>query len=864
MNFLKQGVGRNVLGLVCGVMLGTAVPAFSYTVQSATPESDGVVYVMSDATRMKLQVCTDRIIRVVYTAKAEFPPAMNAIVVKGDWPQVSFTTSETGDAYVLQTALLSVSVAKSSGAVSYATVGGVPILQETTGKKLTAKTVGGATAYEGTIPFNSTSDEGIYGFGQFQNGQLNQRGLTLEMVQLNQQDCSPFFMSTRGFGVLWNNYSRMTVTPPLTWWCNWATNDAIDYYFIYGPEFDDLIAGYRIITGPAVMWPKWAYGFWQCRNYYPTQTILQDIVKDYRSRGYPIDNIVQDWNYYPQGQNGCQCFEAFRYPDPAGMIKTVHDSLNCHFTISVWPSFNSQSGANYDFMSSKGYLINSNDFLGTTYDAFSDSASKYYWQFINDSLVSKGVDAFWPDATEPEYHTQWVNATTSQGPATKVENLFPLLHSKNLYDGFRKALDGKKRVCNLTRSYFAGSQRLGAAYWTGDIANDFNTYVKQIPALLNISASGLPLSCTDIGGFNGEVTANIITRWFQWGAFNPVFRIHGTRSCNEIWCWGEETEKILLKYLKLRYRLFPYVYSLAWKVTNEHYTMMRPMAFDFRTDPTVRNLASEFMFGPAMLVCPVTESATATSRAVYLPAGTWYDFWTGEAHTGAAGQIITAPCPMETMPLYVRAGSVLPMGPEITYADTAADPIELRVYTGADGYFNLYEDEGDNYNYEEDTYAIIPLRWNEATQDLTIGDRSGSFPGMLTERTFNVVFVEPGKGTGEAVSTTVFKTIPYSGSGLVLNKTSGEIAGVRHGSRKVNVRPSFSVKLTGRKLVVRAGNNTGNTEVSLVTMSGRLAAHAMLKKDQPQVLGTGMVPGIYLVYFKNAASVVSVNKVVVR
>jgi alpha-D-xyloside xylohydrolase len=752
-----------------------------------------------------------------------FPAATNYIVVKGTWDAVQWTGSETATAYSLITGSLKIDVSKSTGAVTYTTAAGTQILQETTGKTLSQKTVGTLTAYEGTIPFNGTSDEGLYGFGQFQNGQLNQRGLTLtQLSQQNQTDCSPVFMSTRGFGVLWVNYSQMTVTPPLTLWSNWATNDAIDYYFIYGPAFDSIIAAYRTITGPAVMWPKWAYGFWQCRNAYASQNELMAVVGEYRSKNYPIDNIVQDWMYYPSGDAGCQCFDGTRYPNVKGMIKSMHDSLHCHFTISVWPSFASTSGANYNFMKSRGYLINNNDYLGTDYDPFSDSASFYYWKFINDSLVSKGVDAFWPDATEPEYLAGWIAATTSAGPAVKVQNIFPLLHSQTLYNGYRAANQDQKRVCNLTRSYYAGSQRLGAAYWTGDINTDFNTYTVQIPALQNICMTGLPLCCTDVGGFNGAVTSDVETRWFEWGAFCPVFRVHGTRACNEVWCWGTPTEQILSGYLKLRYRLFPYVYSVAWKVTSEGYTMMRALAFDFGDDPGVRNIANQFMFGPAIMVCPVTSSSTAASRPVYLPAGTWYDFWTGVSSTGTAARTVTRQTPMDTIPIYVRAGSIVPMGPNITYADTTADPIELRVYPGANASFNLYEDEGDNYNYEKGAYAIIPISWDETSQNLTVGQRQGTFPGMVTTRTFNVVFVSSNHGTGGTVSTAIDKSLSYNGNALVLNKTTGQIQSVLHPLAAM-AGVLFKDQIQGRKYIVTT-NGKNMWQVTLTNLAGQLVA----------------------------------------
>jgi alpha-D-xyloside xylohydrolase len=830
------------------IMAGMLQLVSAYTVTKKDSVSDGLIFTMSDNSKMKVQVCTDKIIRIVYTAKATIPRAdSNYIVVKSTWAPVPWTSSSTATTYSITTASLRVDVAVATGAVSYYTASGASIVQETAGKTLTQTTISGQTAYAGAINFNAVANEGIYGFGQFQNNLFNQSGQTLTLIQQNTMDCSPVFLSTRGFGILWINYSKMIFSPPISLTCDWATNDAIDYYFMYGPAFDDIIASYRTITGPAVMWPKWAYGFWQCKNAYANAAELISVVGEYRSKHYPIDNIVQDWQYYPTNGNGCECFDPNRYPDMKGTIQTLHDSLNCHLTISVWPSYNPQSGANYNFMNSHGYLLNVSDALGVSYDAFNDSAAFYYWKFINDSLVTKNIDGFWPDATEPE-DGGWPTCFTAQGPSAKVLNIFPLLHSRTLYNGYRSANHDMKRVCNLTRSYYAGSQRLGAAYWTGDIDVSFPTYVTQIPAGLNFCMTGMPLFCTDVGGFLGvQPDAECEIRWFEWGAFNSVFRVHGTRPLgneNAVWSWdaiNPNSEAILVDYLRLRYRLFPYVYSLAWKVTNEGYTIMRGLPFDFPNDVNVRNNGHEFMFGPSLLICPVTTEGVSTIP-VYLPSGTWYNFWTGTDTVVATGTQITARAPLDTMPIFVRAGSILPMGPQITYADTAADPIELRVYTGADASFNLYEDEGDNYHYENGVYATIPITWNEAGQNLTIGARQGSFPGMLTTRTFNVVWVSPNHGVSEPVSVSIDKSISYSGSPVTLNKTSGQLA--------VRARPgipagvSLSMKLLRRKFIV---NLTGSDawQIRLVNSLGKVIVDKKLNGAATYVVADKLTSGVY-------------------
>jgi alpha-D-xyloside xylohydrolase len=809
-----------------------------------TQESDGVLFSMPNSGKMKVQVCADKIIRVVYTLQATIPAPESHIVVKKTWDPVLFTVQDGTSAVSITTSTVKVDVSKTTGAISYY-VGGSLILQETAANMLTKKTIGANTAYEGTIQFNSTSDEGIYGFGQFQNGTFNQKGQSLDLVQKNQTDCSPVFLSTRGFGVLLNNYSRITVSPPLKLVTEWATNDAIDYYFMYGPEFDQVIAAYRIITGPAPLWPKWAYGYWQCKNRYMNQYELLDAARLFRSKNYPLDNIVQDWQYYPDGMNGSGSFDRTRFPDPKGMIDTLHNLFNCYFTISVWPSFAANTdNKNWVFMNSRGYLLNTSDYLGQTYDPFNDSAAFYYWKFIEDSLVSLGVDGFWPDATEPESFSGvgWSNCVTAQGPSAKVLNIFPLLHSKTLYDGFRKATGAKKRVCNLTRSYYAGSQRFGAAYWTGDIDITLTSYVNQIPAGLNVCATGLPYFCTDIGGFTGETDANVLARWFQWGAFNPVFRIHGTRN-TELYHPPQQTvEAILVKYSFLRYRLFPYVYSLAWKVTNQGYTMMRGLPFDFRTDASCRDRTDEFMFGPAFLVCPVTTTS-GTSRQVYLPAGRWYDFWTGAVQTG--NQTITAPAPLETMPLYVREGTILPMGPQITYSGEKADPIELRVYTGVNDTFVIYEDEGNTYNYENGVYSTIPIVWDNANEILTIGPTSGSYPGMLTERTFNVVWVAQDHGTAGTVTTAIDKAIPYSGGQLSLNKKTGEIGVITGPVMRNDI--GFSARIKDRRLSVSV-KGKARWHFSVLSMNGRIVSQKSVTSATNSIIADRLASGIYVLH----------------
>jgi len=465
------------------------------------------------------------------------------------------------------------------------------------------------------------------------------------------------------------------------------------------------------------------------------------------------------------------------------MIEQLHQS-NFHLMISVWPFFEPGS-AEYAEMDKNGWFVDKFKYAKppyhadamAVYDATNPEARKYYWNLMDKGLFKLGVDAWWLDTVEPETEGQEDNILighkVAMGSGNRYVNLFPLLTTGAVYDGQRSA-SSDKRVFILSRSAFAGSQRNGVTAWSGDINSDWFSYRRQIPAGLNFALSGIPYWTTDIGGFlfGGNPTEpayrELFTRWFQFGTFSPIFRVHGTRTTdeNELWSYGPETQKILVAYDRLRYRMLPYIYSLAWKTTNERYTPMRPLVMDFRADSRAADIGDQFMYGPAFLVNPVTEPAAIT-RHLYLPQATWFDFWTGAVQAG--GRAIDAPAPIERMPLFIRAGSILPLGPELEWASQKpADPLELRVYRGADGTFTLYEDEGDTYNYEKGQFATIPLSWDDAKQVLTIGDRKGDFPGMLRDRTFRVVFVGASHGVGIDIEAKPDRIAKYSGIAITV------------------------------------------------------------------------------------------------
>lgn len=537
---------------------------------------------------------------------------------------------------------------------------------------------------------------------------------------------------------------------------------ALDYVVFYGPSADSVIASYRNLSGNAPMFPKWAYGFWQCRERYTSGTQLVETVREFRKRNLPMDVIVQDWQYWGSWGWGVPQFDEKNYPNPSGFIKELHD-LNAHFNISIWsnPDKNSTIGKEYV---AKNLFIPNTKWL----DYFNPETRKEYWNTLRVNMFDNGVDSWWMDAVEPE-NDALKGEKTYIGAGDFYRLTYPLMVSRAVYEG-QRATSSDKRVCILTRSAFSGQQRYGVINWSGDIGGTWDTYKRQIVAGLNYTITGFPYWTTDIGGFfrpgNSQYTDvkyhELLTRWYQWGTFNPIFRIHGYMTETEPWKYGQTIEDNMRKMLNLRYRLLPYIYSEAWQVTKNGSTMMRPLVMDFNGDTTAVKQPYEYMFGKAFLVAPITE-AGAIKRDVYLPESTdWYNFWTGKRFNG--GQSIKTDAPLDKIPLFVKAGSIIPMGKIIQYAaEKSADTLEIRVYKGAAGKFELYEDEGDNYNYEKGKYTIIPFKWDEKEQSLTIGDKQGNYQGGLKKRFFNVVLVNVNKGFGTNAGSTEKKVL-YAGT----------------------------------------------------------------------------------------------------
>ncbi len=575
--------------------------------------------------------------------------------------------------------------------------------------------------------------------------------------------------------------------------------DEINYYFIKGNNADEVISGYRTLTGKAPIVPAWAMGFWQSRERYKSQNEMINVVQEYRKRQIPLDNIVLDWQYWEDPQWGSHEFDLKRFPDPKGMIETLHKSLHANLMISVWPKFN-KGTRNYEEMKEHGFLFTHNidkqrkDWVGvgyesTFYDPFNPKAGALFWQQIDQKLNRIGVDAWWLDATEPDMHSNLsieerkINMSpTAMGPGAKFFNAYSLMNSRSVYEGSRKS-NPDKRVFILTRSAYAGQQRYAAATWSGDIVSRWSDMQDQIATGINFSLSGIPYWTMDIGGFavenryydaKGETLEEwreLNLRWFQFGAFAPLFRSHGQYPFREIYNispQGHPVYNSMVYYDKLRYKLMPYIYTLAGKSYLDDYTIMRGLIMDFPDDEKVREIGDQYMFGPSLLINPV-YAFKARTREVYLPRSAgWYDLYDGSFKQG--GQRIAVDAPLERIPVFVKAGSIIPVGPDLQYtSEKPAEKITLYVYAGANADFELYEDEGVNYNYERGHYTIIPVHYDDTAKTVTIGDRQGSFNNMLNKRKFEFVWVTVDKPVGMGQSTRPAQAIDYSGKQVTVN-----------------------------------------------------------------------------------------------
>lgn len=931
--------------------------------------NDGVVVSLQNNTAkmVRVQVIDDKIVRVTATPQSHFDNLPNTMmIVERSEADTSFSVAQKHNTLVLSTEELAAEVSLTTGTVQF---------KDEHGKVLTTEVnrgeFGPVTHDPGTVDsdsffirqqFTSEEDEGFYGLGQQQDGEVNYAGDNVELTTYNMEITIPYIVSSKDYALLWNNtavsrlgdpkpaaplkdglklydangqlggltaryydgetlllerveadlnyqflaqgsnrevpmpaetegaenlriewegaiasdtsgeheikmyssgYAKLYLNGDLVldrWRMNWNpwyhntklhmqsgkkvslkldwkvdggymrlkhhkplpaeeqgnlsiasdTAKAIDYYFVVGEDKDDLVSGYRTLTGKAVMLPKWVFGFWQSRERYTNQKEIIDNLQEYRDRKIPIDNIVLDWSYWPEDAWGSHDFDKTHFPDPSGLVDKVHE-LNANIMISVWPKFYPTTD-NYKALNAKGCMFNKNieqknlDWIGSGYlngfyDAYSPECREMFWTQIRDKINVHGFDAWWLDAVEPDIHSNLsfehrkdLMTPNAMGTGAEVFNAYALPHAETVYQGERRD-DGEKRAFILTRSGFAGIQRTGSAIWSGDIVSRWSNLKEQIAAGVGVGISGMPYWTLDIGGFTPEDRyrysekgsvghfsmmnsseveewQELNLRWFQFGTFIPLFRSHGQNPYREIFNIADEGTDVynsLVWYTKTRYRLMPYIYSLVGDAHHNDGTFMRPLVMDFPQDLKARDINDQYMFGPALLINPVSEYK-ARSRKVYLPAGAqWYNFHTGEKLAG--GQTVTAQAPLTQMPIFVKAGSILTTGADIQHVYDKPDaPYTLNVYTGADGQVEIYEDDGRTYDYENGAWATIPVSYNDKTGVLTIGDRKGAFKGMVKERDFHVRWLSGERDDAADFDLGVATTVRYTGKAITIKK----------------------------------------------------------------------------------------------
>jgi alpha-D-xyloside xylohydrolase len=621
--------------------------------------------------------------------------------------------------------------------------------------------------------FVSPDDEHYYGLGDNHEGFLDHRGHPVRcwndyLSPAAPTTCVPFLITNKGYGLIWDNPSKTTIEPGFNEQTKWSSQVGVrvSFFVIAGSTADEIYAGYRLLTGPTPLLPKAAYGYIQCKQRYASQDEVLSVAKGYRDRHLPADVMVVDWFYYTK--MGQMDMDPKFWPDPAAMNKQLHD-MGFETMISVWPRFTPESRF-YAELEKNGWLIHTADGkpinglpydrAGSDIDTTNPDAAKWYWNTIRDNILSKGFDSLWADETEPDLPPN--GSYYKIGPGTQFYNVYPLLHTGALSDGFRRDLP-QKRALILSRDAYLGVQRNGAIVWSSDIYPTWDTYRRQIPTGLDFTASGITYWSNDTGGWQYLPPAHhpahpplldpsdardnvggyddypeLYTRWFQYATFLPIMRAHGSRRTNEVWSYGKQAEPILEKYLRLRYQLMPYIYSLGYQTWLTGAPVMRALPLDFPNDPNVADLRDEYMFGPAFLVAPVTEQG-ATSRKVYLPAGAdWYNYWTQERVAG--GQTITVSAPIATLPLFVRAGSIIPIGSDVESTHQKQSITQVRIYPGADGNFTLFSDDGTTYAYEKGAGSVTHLHWNDASHQLTHeGPAAWSGPDNTIVKVFGTI-----------------------------------------------------------------------------------------------------------------------------
>jgi alpha-D-xyloside xylohydrolase len=793
---------------LCILLLMTVMVDLSAIAQSYQKTELGVKSVINSV-GVEIQFYNPNIVRILKWPDGKTFKKESLSVIKT--PQkTTFAVKQSGDLLTLKSENLAVVLNLKTGKISYSTTKGEALLGEKEkGVLFTDFNDAGTKTYTVFQSFLLDKDESIYGLGEQQQGKMVQRNVKLNMIEGNTDDYVPFFVSVKGYGLYWDNYSpTLFVDTPDETSFKSDVGDCLDYYFMYGANADGVIAKMRDLTGQVPMFPLWTFGFFQSKERYKTQDEVVGIVKKYRDLGVPFDGIIQDWQYW--GNNylwNAMEFLNEEYPNPQKMVNDIH-GLNAHMLISIWNSFGPMT-KQFKELDKIGALMNFQTWpqSGSTlwppkkqdypsgvkvYDPFNPEARDIYWKYLNKGIFSLGMDGWWMDSSEPD-HLDFVPSDldnkTYLGSFRKVRNAFPLMTVGGLYD-HQRAVSSDKRVFILTRSAFAGQQRYGANTWSGDVTASWDALKNQITAGLNFSLSDIPYWNSDIGGFflsrfrkklDDAGYRELYARWIQFGTFCPMMRSHGADAPREIWQFGKKGDKVydaIEKYINLRYRLLPYIYSTSWDVTSNQSSMMRALMMDFPKDKQALDINDQYMFGKSILVCPVTtpmyskdtneDFGPVKTQELYLPKGAdWFDFWTGNKQTG--GQTIQKETALDIMPLYIKAGSILPIGPKVQFAlEKKWDNLEIRVYEGANGQYTLYEDENDNYNYEKGVYSTITFSWDDAKKALTINDRKGTFPGMLSERKFNIVKVSAGNGTGMDEVVKYNQVVAYKGMKVVV------------------------------------------------------------------------------------------------
>jgi alpha-D-xyloside xylohydrolase len=768
---MPESVDRRQFLISTAAVAGGLVRASALQAQSSTPEGPAPftaeelpsgLLLRNPAESLRITICAPDVIHVVAAAQgtpAGASPQMPWILTPygPQKPEIQ----RTADQIALHTAKLSLQIDLKAGLLRFLDPDGKTLLHESprVPRRYTSDVVNGERVYQVEQRFYPDALEGIYGLGQHQGGAFDQRGTVVELAQVNSNVSVPFFVSTLGYAILWNTASHSVFDNrfPTELKLSARAVDAIDYYVFYGPSIDRLIQIYRGMTGHAPLYGRWAYGFVQSKDRYRSAKDLLQIAAEYRERQVPLDFIVQDWFWWKR-QGDPQYTDSYLepFPDVPKALRTLHDE-HIHAMISVWAKFD-PSSHNYQEMKRLGLIVPGTDI----YDATNPAAREYYWNNLVGVKFAEGWDGFWLDSSEPEIANGQSDAVLdfqqlSIGNGARYTNLFPLMHCGGVHDHWRKSTD-RKRVFLLTRSGFLGQQRYATTVWSGDIIGTWESFRRQIPAGLNFQMSGLPYWTTDVAGYGWPYERDtrdpdyqeLYVRWFQYGVFCPILRTHGhrTNDTNELFSYGQQLP-ILIDYDRLRYRLLPYIYSLAWRVTNEGYTIQRGLPMDWPADPRVRDIGDQFMFGPALLVAPITQPGS-TRREVYLPqASAWYDFWTGGR---IEGNTVESSAPLNRIPVYVRAGSIVPLGPVVQNAAAPTDMLEVRVYPGADASFEWYSDAGDTYDYEKGERRILPMHWEDATRTLTLGDAIGKYPGMPGRIRIVLVVVREGHGAGIEVT----------------------------------------------------------------------------------------------------------------